>query len=182
LTGIAAFALRDFLTGKANAKTADVIQAGRTIIENSTGGDPKSAGQSILQVQEDALRIVERDNPGALSVIKELREACTTLNHEINAAEKMYARLVQYRQEHPLFELDETVDPAYDDLIKAGYKTEGDINRGIINYVEVYAGYDQMIGDMVTYSNNMRIRNEVNQNKSNDAISSETSDEHFSDF
>jgi hypothetical protein len=177
--GIAAFALRDFLKGKANA---GVIQAGHTIIENSTGGDPKSAGQSILRVQEDALRIVERDNPSALSVIKELREACTTLNHEINAAEKMYARLVQYRQEHPIFKLDEAVDPLDDDLIKAGYKTEGEINRGIIDFVEIYSGYDQMIKDMVTYSNNMRIRNEVNQDRSSDARSSESSDDHFRDF
>jgi hypothetical protein len=179
LTGIAVLALRGFLQGKADAKTVETIQRGRTIIENTTGGDPKPVAQFILRVQKDALRIVERDMPHALSLIEELREACTTLNHEIDAAEGMYAKLVQYRDDHPMFEVDDpvdAVDPRYDDLINAGYRTEGEVNRGIADYGPVFVGYRERIEDIVTYSSNMRIRNESDQNEIDNASSSERND------
>jgi hypothetical protein len=97
---LAAFALNRLLQGKADPKTVETIETGWTNIRNTTGGNPKSVGQSILHAENAMLPTVERNISNIQIEINHLTESQEHMRSMIEQNETNIERLQQYMNQH----------------------------------------------------------------------------------
>jgi hypothetical protein len=174
---LAAFALNRLLQGKGSPKTIETIETGWTNIENTTGGDPKSVGQSIVQAENEMLPGVEGNIPNIQSDIDEINEAVQKLKESVDKIDEFIDKLEEYKDQHSGDAPDAPVEDT--DLYEQGYHTYQDVETGYSDLVLSNMKYREHLYDLTFSYNTQQIQLEYTRNRVEEAHVAKPNNNHL---
>jgi hypothetical protein len=176
---LAAFALNRLLQGKADPKTVETIETGWTNIGNTTGGNPKSVGQSILHAENAMLPEVEDNIPNIQSTIDQINEEEQKTKELVDGLDNFIDKLEEYIDQHRGDAPDARVEDA--DLYGEGYHTYQDVETGYRDLVLMNREYRESLYDLRFSSNAMEINIASSHNRIDESGFAKHNNENFLD-